>query len=149
MSAAKIISLGSINLDFQLRGDRWPAQGETLHGKDFLVDGGGKAANRSYIAHKLGGNAQLIGRVGDDAFAELALGRLREAGVASRASARRVAALPGSPSSWSSPGERRGSSSPPMRTTIGVKRTSMLWPPCCRRRPPARCSAWTWRSRSR
>lgn len=39
-----ILSLGSINADFQVRVDRWPDAGETLLARDFVVLAGGKAA---------------------------------------------------------------------------------------------------------
>lgn len=76
-----IISLGSINVDAQVRTDRWPDAGETLLGHEFLLTGGGKGANVAFLARKLGVPARLIGRVGDDELAERALRPLRDAGV--------------------------------------------------------------------
>jgi len=72
-----VLAIGSINLDLQVKADGWPEQSETLLGREFLCAGGGKAANVAAFAAKLGIPAQLIGRVGDDSFAELALSSLR------------------------------------------------------------------------
>jgi len=81
MDRAHIISLGSINVDFQMRAQHRPESGETLLAEDFLMAGGGKAANVAFIARRLGVDACLLARVGDDALAEEALSPLRRAGV--------------------------------------------------------------------
>lgn len=78
---ADIISLGSVNADFQVRIDRRPAESETLLGRDFVRLGGGKAANVALIARKLGREVRLLARVGEDDLAEQALGPLRRAGI--------------------------------------------------------------------
>ncbi|RKF12650.1 ribokinase [Roseovarius spongiae] len=76
-----VLSLGSINADFQMRIDRRPEVSETLIARDFQRLGGGKAANVAYLARRLGRDAVLLGRIGDDDLAEQALAPLREAGV--------------------------------------------------------------------
>lgn len=81
MSNAALYALGSINLDFQVRAERWPESGETLFVSDYLRVSGGKAANRAFIARKLGHPAVLLGRVGDDDLGVEALRPLRAAGV--------------------------------------------------------------------
>jgi ribokinase len=81
MTQAQILSLGSVNVDFQVHTDRWPEPGETLLGQDFLMIGGGKGANVAFLACRLGVNARLLARVGEDALAEEALRPLREVGV--------------------------------------------------------------------
>ena len=78
MQQGIIISLGSVNADFQVRVDRRPDLSETLMAQDFLKLGGGKAANVAYLAHKLGVTASLIARVGDDSLAEQALQPLQK-----------------------------------------------------------------------
>jgi len=80
-TAPSVISIGSINLDFQARADSWPEQSETLLAHDFLCAGGGKAANVAFSVAKLGLPAVAVGRVGADAFAEMSLQPLRAAGV--------------------------------------------------------------------
>ena len=76
-----IISLGSINADFQLRAKRWAEAGHDLLVTDFMRCGGGKAANVAYAAHRLGSPVMLIGHVGDDDLAEQALSPLRRLGI--------------------------------------------------------------------
>jgi ribokinase len=73
---AGILSVGSVNLDVQVRAERWPSESETVLGTDYLCAGGGKAANVALVAARLGAPAKLFGRIGDDAFAELALSNL-------------------------------------------------------------------------
>lgn len=79
--AGSILSLGSANLDFQIRVERRPEISETLVGRDFLCAGGGKAANVAAFARKLGMGARLFAHVGDDVLAERALAPLRAAEV--------------------------------------------------------------------
>lgn len=79
--SASVLSLGSINADFQLRVDRRPEVSENLVGRDFVRLGGGKAANVAYFARKLGLDARLLAHVGEDDLAEQALAPLREIGV--------------------------------------------------------------------
>lgn len=81
MHEKQIISLGSINVDFQVRTERWPAVGETLPAGEFLMAGGGKAANVAYLARRLDVAACLVARLGDDVLAEHALAPLRDLGV--------------------------------------------------------------------
>ncbi len=81
MERPAILSLGSINADFQVRTPRPLAAGETLLATDFVRLGGGKAANVAFLAHRLGHRAMLLGRVGDDDLREQALGPLRRAGL--------------------------------------------------------------------
>lgn len=76
-----ILSLGSINADFQVRIARRPEVSETLPGSDFRRFGGGKAANVAYLARRLGHTVRLFGHVGDDDLAWQALGPLRDIGV--------------------------------------------------------------------
>ena len=81
MSRGRLLSLGSVNVDFQVRVDRWPGPGETLTGEDFIRIGGGKAFNRAWLGKRFGVDSELLARLGDDDLAEDALGPLREMGV--------------------------------------------------------------------
>lgn len=76
-----ILSLGSVNADFQVRVDEPIEEGRTLIAKDFRRLGGGKAANVAFLARRLGIGARLLARVGDDDLAEQALAPLRGIGV--------------------------------------------------------------------
>src|SRR5262249_50697051 len=79
--APRIISLGSINVDIQLRARRHPDLGETVIAEDYAILGGGRGANVALAAQLLGAPAILIGRVGDDPLATPSLERLRQVGV--------------------------------------------------------------------
>ena len=76
-----LLSLGSINADFQVRTHAAPGSTETLLAHDFCRFPGGKAANTAYLGALFGHRSYLFGRVGDDDLAEQALSPLREAGV--------------------------------------------------------------------
>ena len=78
---AVLLALGSINADFEMRTDEAPGQKETLSAHDLVRLSGGKAANRAALARRLGHQAWLLGRVGEDDLALQALQPLREAGV--------------------------------------------------------------------
>jgi ribokinase len=78
---SSVIALGSINVDVQVSVEAWPRPGTLSMARDFLLAGGGKAANVAFIARRLGIDATLIGRVGDDVLAEVALRPLRDTGV--------------------------------------------------------------------
>lgn len=81
MDQGIVISLGSVNADFQVRVDRRPDLSETLMAQDFLKLSGGKAANVAYLARKLGVAASLIAHVGDDVLVEQALQPLKDMGI--------------------------------------------------------------------
>lgn len=76
-----IFCLGSANVDLQVRTERWPGPSETLPVSDFLMVGGGKAANTAFLGSQLGAPTVLLARVGDDLFADEALRPLARAGV--------------------------------------------------------------------
>jgi ribokinase len=64
----KIIVLGSINMDVVVTAPRHPVPGETLFGDDVAFIPGGKGSNQAVAAGRLGGDVQLIGKLGSDAF---------------------------------------------------------------------------------
>lgn len=88
MAEGVILSLGSVNVDLQLRAPRWPEPEETLPAENFTMLGGGKAANVAFLARRLRKPAWLLARVGEDVFAGQALRPLEEAGVDLRGVAR-------------------------------------------------------------
>lgn len=81
MKNNNIYVLGSINVDLVISAPIFPKQGETIHGKDFLINSGGKGANQAVAAKKLGANVHLIGAVGNDEFKDIALKVIRSSGV--------------------------------------------------------------------
>ena len=76
-----IAVVGSLNVDPTLRCDRLPRPGETVTGRDFTQRPGGKGANQALAAARLGADVRMVGRTGADAYADVALGNLRAAGV--------------------------------------------------------------------
>lgn len=76
-----VVVVGSINADLVVRLERHPQPGETLLGRTMTVMPGGKGANQAVAAAKLGAPTTMIGAVGRDAHADVALTGLRSAGV--------------------------------------------------------------------
>ncbi|MBB5833036.1 ribokinase [Brachybacterium aquaticum] len=76
-----IVVVGSVNVDLLAQVQRHPAPGETLHGTGGQMLPGGKGANQAVAAARLGARVTMVGAVGTDAQAEVALSALREAGV--------------------------------------------------------------------
>ena len=72
---------GSLNMDLCIETPYIPKKGETITGKNFMTNGGGKGANQSVAAGKLGGEIAMCGNVGNDAFGEELIGNLKKAGV--------------------------------------------------------------------
>ncbi|NEU30349.1 ribokinase [bacterium LRH843] len=63
----KIAVIGSLNMDYMIETDTFPAVGETVLGKGFYMSPGGKGANQAVAAARLGGDVTLFGSVGNDA----------------------------------------------------------------------------------
>jgi ribokinase len=79
VEAPVVVSVGSICVDLVLVLDG-PPEGTTEARRDVRV-AGGKAANVAVLAARLGLGSRLVGQVGDDADAGLALAGPRRAGV--------------------------------------------------------------------
>ncbi|MCO1621948.1 MULTISPECIES: ribokinase [Pseudomonas] len=65
---AKVVVVGSLNMDLVARAQRLPRAGETLPGDSFFTVPGGKGANQAVAAARLGGSVAMIGNVGDDDY---------------------------------------------------------------------------------
>ncbi|MBI3453282.1 MAG: ribokinase [Rhodospirillales bacterium] len=76
-----IVVFGSINLDLVFSLPALPQPGETVLGASCRLAPGGKGANQATAAARDGAHTIMIGRVGGDTLAGLALGGLEEAGV--------------------------------------------------------------------
>lgn len=76
-----IVVFGSINVDVTAQVEHLPRRGETMHGTALAFGLGGKGANQAVAARRLGAPVSMIGRVGEDAFADLARTRLAAHGV--------------------------------------------------------------------
>lgn len=79
-----VVVVGSLNMDFVVRTKHLPAPGETVLGHGFQMVPGGKGANQAVAAGKLGAESvvvKMIGRVGQDLFADHLKASLSSAGV--------------------------------------------------------------------
>ena len=54
---AKIVVVGSCNIDITVECDRWAKPGETIFGKRLTVNPGGKGANQAVAAARTGDTA--------------------------------------------------------------------------------------------
>jgi ribokinase len=76
-----ILSLGSINADLRFEIERPFCDSATSRATGFSQRAGGKAANVACLTHRLGVPTKLLGQVGDDDFATVALGPLMQQGL--------------------------------------------------------------------
>jgi ribokinase len=76
-----IVVFGSVNIDLVVPVERLPRPGETVLGPHYTLVPGGKGANQALAAARAGGAVHMIGRVGRDGFADLALAELKAAGI--------------------------------------------------------------------
>jgi len=67
---AKVVVIGSLNMDLVTHAERLPRAGETLMGDDFATHAGGKGANQAVAAARLGASVAMIGCVGEDGYGE-------------------------------------------------------------------------------
>ncbi|WP_410772152.1 ribokinase [Fontibacillus sp. BL9] len=78
---AKIIVVGSSSIDLVVTSSKRPGAGETVLGDSFKTVPGGKGANQAVAAARLGAEVMMIGRVGDDHFAQQILDNFKDNGV--------------------------------------------------------------------
>ena len=77
----KVIVIGSIHLDLVSRVEEIPQRGETVMGGDLNYFYGGKGANQAVAAAKQGACSYMIGKVGNDQFAQSLKDNLQNNGV--------------------------------------------------------------------
>ena len=78
---ARIVVVGSLNMDLVIRTPHLPLPGETLFGSDFRTAPGGKGANQAVAAARLGGVVSMIGRTGSDDFGRALRATMQADGV--------------------------------------------------------------------
>jgi ribokinase len=76
-----VVILGVFVADTAYRADRPPRMGETILGNAFKLGPGGKGSNQAVAAARLAAEVAFITRLGNDAFADMALNTWAEAGV--------------------------------------------------------------------
>ncbi|MEM1403822.1 MAG: ribokinase [Pseudomonadota bacterium] len=77
----EIAVIGSCMVDLIAYTDTIPQGGETLVANEFAMGCGGKGANQAVAASQLGADVLMMGRVGDDAFADNTLNNFSQYGV--------------------------------------------------------------------
>jgi ribokinase len=68
--SARIVVVGSLNMDLVIRAAHIPKPGETILGSEFQIIPGGKGANQAVAAARLGSQVSMVGRVGEDSFGD-------------------------------------------------------------------------------
>lgn len=81
MAAPHITVMGIFVADLTFRTPRLPAWGETVLGSDFRIGPGGKGSNQAVAAARLGAQVTFIGKVGRDAFGDLARRTYAQEGI--------------------------------------------------------------------
>lgn len=76
-----VVTLGVFNADCTFRADRPPRMGETIMGRSFHLGPGGKGSNQAVAAARAGADVQILTRLGQDAFADMAEALWHEAGI--------------------------------------------------------------------
>jgi ribokinase len=78
---AKIVVVGSSNMDLVVKSLRIPTKGETILGGDFIMTPGGKGANQAVAAAKLGAEVYFVAKLGDDIFGRQSLSNFQQVGI--------------------------------------------------------------------
>lgn len=68
MKSAKIVVVGSSNMDMVVKTDHIPVPGETVLSGSFFMNAGGKGANQAVAVARLGGEVVFISKLGNDLF---------------------------------------------------------------------------------
>ncbi len=76
-----IVVFGSLNVDLTVPVTNLPEPGETVLGPGYQMVPGGKGANQALGAARAGAKVAMVGKVGRDSFADVALTELRAGGV--------------------------------------------------------------------
>ncbi|SEE89902.1 ribokinase [Jiangella alba] len=78
---ARVVVVGSLNVDRTFRVERLPAAGHTIHARSSSTAAGGKGANQAVAAALLGADVALVGAVGRDRGGDDLLASVAAAGV--------------------------------------------------------------------
>jgi ribokinase len=81
---AKIVVVGSFNMDLTSYLERLPRPGETVHGSRFQTGPGGKGSNQAVAAARLDAQITFVGRVGVDTFGDAAIAIWQREGIDTR-----------------------------------------------------------------
>jgi ribokinase len=78
---ARVLVVGSANVDYTVALPRLPVPGETVSEGTLLVNHGGKGANQAVAARRLGAEVRLVGCVGADAAGRAIVDALAAEGI--------------------------------------------------------------------
>lgn len=78
---ARVVVLGSINVDLETKIDSYPNPGEKVVGDKLSRYAGGKGANQAVAARARGVEVEMVGAVGDDDAGRASLNRLFAQGI--------------------------------------------------------------------
>lgn len=78
---SRILVVGGVNMDLHMFGVRRPSSTTTLLVDHYLTEPGGKGANVSRAAARLGADVSLVARIGDDEFGRDCLAAIEADGV--------------------------------------------------------------------
>lgn len=81
MMGNRVVNLGVFVADTAYRAPRQPKMGETILGRSFVLGPGGKGSNQSVASAMAGAETHFISRLGQDAFADIAMATWKKAGV--------------------------------------------------------------------
>ena len=77
----RVVVIGSSNTDFVVRTAKLPVRGETVAGREFTVDAGGKGANQAVAAARAGAKVTFVASIGRDRFGDAAMSRFEREGI--------------------------------------------------------------------
>ena len=82
---ARVAVVGSYGVGLTVELDRVPNAGETIVGRTFRIDHGGKGSNQAIGAARLGAEVDFLTAIGDDAFGHAAIALWHQEGVRAEA----------------------------------------------------------------
>src|SRR5437763_15318945 len=90
---ARVAVVGSYGVGLTVELDRMPDAGETVIGRTFRTDHGGKGSNQAIGAARLGAEVHFLTAIGDDTFGHDAIALWEREGVHARALVTDAAAM--------------------------------------------------------
>ena len=77
----QILVVGSLNMDYSIKTSKMPNVGETVLGKEYTLNPGGKGANCAYALGRLGADITMLGMAGLDENGKILKNNLKEVNV--------------------------------------------------------------------
>jgi len=81
LKAPRITVVGSYATGLTMKVERLPGVGETVLGRGYRVDFGGKGSNQAVGCARLGAKVSFVAKIGSDDFGEMAMGLYRSEGI--------------------------------------------------------------------